>query len=358
MEHLGIRGLPLRLFHSYLSDRFQILTINNKTSIKKLSEYGLPQGTVLSPILFQIYINDLLKLKIRNCNIISFADDTALVFTDRTWENMKITAENGLRVVHSWLNEHLLTLNTDKSVFITFSPNASTQPQSLNTIKIHLLNCNSENLCSCPKINKKDNVKYLGITIDPYLRWNTHIDNMCKKLRFLIYKFYQIKQLNNVNITKLIYYSYAQSVLQYGIRAWGGALNAHFNKLFIIQKHLIKTILGKPRLYPTKYLFNEFKVLTVRQLYIKNLIIFIKNNRHLFLFRDTNLNLRPSRKRFENIRMDLNVCRRQYFYIANKLINNIPDYLIEHINGRSDKLFKRRSIEWIITTRIEDKIFD
>jgi hypothetical protein len=361
MEHLGVTGSPLKLFKSYLTDRYQLLTLNNLTSNKKLSEYGLPQGIVLSPILFQIYINDLLKINLENCNIISFADDTALTFTGQSWEDVRRTAENGLRVAQSWLDEHLLTLNTGKSVLMTFSTNALTQPQTMQSIKIHKVNCNCKNLvnsCHCPEIHKKDEVKYLGILMDPHLRWKNHINNMCLKLKFLIFKFYQIRQLNNSEIAKLIYFSYAQSVIQYGIRAWGGALNTHFKKLFIIKKYIIKTILGKPRLYPTRDLFNEFQVLTVRQLYIKNLINYITKNKNKFLLRETssNLNLRPSRVTFHQVRIDLNVCRRQFTYTSQRLINFIPIKFIENRISKSKKL-KYEIEKLILTNKVEENSY-
>lgn len=360
MEHLGIRGSPLKLFNSYLTERYQLLTLNTLSSNKKLTEYGLPQGTVLSPILFQIYINDFLKVDIGNCSIVSFADDTALTFTGNSWEDVRLSAENGLRVAQSWLDEHLLTLNASKSVFMTFSPNAQTQPHEIESIKIHQVNCNcqqSTNHCFCPEIRKKDRVKYLGILLDPYLRWNIHINSMCLKIKFLIYKFHQIRELNNLKIARLIYFSYAQAVLQYGIRAWGGALNTHFEKLFIIQKYIIKTILGKPRLYPTSDLFNEFKVLTVRQLYIKNLIIYIKKNKNKFLLRERNLNLnlRPIRETFHQDRMDLNVCRRQFTYLSQRIINLVPTHFVAN-TSRSKKL-NCEIEEWIRSNKTEEKIF-
>lgn len=128
LELIGIRGLPLKLFASFLTDRRQTVKVADHISHPLPVTCGVPQGSVLGPSLFLIYINELCQLKPLNGKIISYADDTALVFRGQTWAEARSYAEQGLKLAASWLNKNLLTLNTQKSKYITFSINKSTQP--------------------------------------------------------------------------------------------------------------------------------------------------------------------------------------------------------------------------------------
>ncbi|XP_052746931.1 uncharacterized protein LOC112051825 [Bicyclus anynana] len=112
LESIGMRDTTLSLFQSYLSGRTQMVKIDKYISNELNINYGVPQGSVLGPTLFLVYINELCNLKIRNGHIFSYADDTAIVFTDNSWEDVRYHAEKGLRNIARWLNSNLLTLNT------------------------------------------------------------------------------------------------------------------------------------------------------------------------------------------------------------------------------------------------------
>ena len=265
--------------------------------------------------------------------MISFADDTTLIFSDPTWEGAFKSAEAGLLKVKKWLDHHILTLNHKKSVYITFSANKAGLPPPSRKLRIHLPQCIStegiSSVCQCPTLENVHKAKYLGVWIDQHLKWDCHIADMCQRLRFLVYKFYKINKLNNLHITRLVYFAYAQSILQYGIGAWGGALDTHFNRIWVIQKHILRAALGRPRRYPSRDLCKELNVLPLRKLYIKNLILYINVNRNSFILRRSNYNLRPnSSNTFETTRTDLNVCRRQIGFICDKLVNHVPEKFI------------------------------
>lgn len=179
-------------------------------------------------------------------------------------------------------------------------------------------------------MEKVDNIKYLGVVIDSSLKWNAHIDYLCSKLKFLVAQFYKVNKLNNINIVKLIYFAFAQSILQYGIVIWGNAFDTHLKKLFIVQKLLLRAALGKPRLYPSEDLFDDFNVLTIRQLYIKNLVIYINKNMGKFLTSHYNHNLRPSSKtKYIIPKTKSSAINHQLFYTSSKLINIVPDNFID-----------------------------
>lgn len=146
-------------------------------------------------------------------------------------------------------------------------------------------------------------------------------------MKYIVHKFYRLSSVGDLKLLMMVYSAYAQSIFQYGIRVWGGALDTHFNKIGVIQRHILKAALQRPRRYPSHLLYEEFPVLTVRQLYIKNLILYINRSKNTFTPYFPAYNFRsPSNYRVS--RTDLIVCRRQFPYVVNKLINLLPENLI------------------------------
>ena len=117
---MGVRGLFLQLLFDYLMLRTQRVRVDSDCySLEESNtEYGVPQGSVLGPTLFLIYINDLTETILLNGKIVSYADDTALLFHGKSWEEVIKLAFKGLYKVTKWLDNNLLTLNTNKTNYI------------------------------------------------------------------------------------------------------------------------------------------------------------------------------------------------------------------------------------------------
>ena len=113
LDSLGIRGTALKLFKSYLNNRLQITKINYEFSDRRNINIGVPQGTVLGPTLFLIYINDLLNIKLEKINghLYSYADDTAVIFSGINWNDVYESANTGMVSIKEWLDRNLLCLN-------------------------------------------------------------------------------------------------------------------------------------------------------------------------------------------------------------------------------------------------------
>lgn len=348
LERYGFRGVFLDLMKSYLQDRTQTLSINAQSCTRNLTSFGLPQGTVLSPILFILYVNDILNVKLRNATVLSFADDTAIVCTGRTWGEVHSAAEQNIAKVKSWLDRNMLSLNLDKTNYIAFSVSRVGGPADDLSLKLHS-DCEHGG-CACPKIQRVAKVKYLGVIIDQYLKWDAHIKFICKKMKYLSYKFYEINKILNIKHLRMVYYALVQSLLQYGITVWGGAFDSHLEEIFIMQKLIIKTILKKPRLYPTSLIFNEFNVLTVRQLYIKSVIKYINKYRGNFRYSSNALanyySLRPTANKFQIYPSNCESLRKQLIYISTKIINEMPARFFNDNTKISCKL-KREIHDWI-----------
>lgn len=291
LESFGIRGTPLDLFKDYLSNRKQRVKLSQYTSDDMNISYGVPQGSVLGPTLFLVYINDLCNLKIKNAQIISYADDTAITFTGTTWHETKESAELGMIQIVDWLNNNLLTLNTLKTKYICFSISNHTQPLEDYHIRVH--NCHNINNCTCPTINKVTQIKYLGVVVDQRLSWHPHIEHVNSRIAKLNWIFRTLRHVVPRNITdpmcqnKLlndIYIALVQSVLAYCITIWGGAVKTKLIQLERAQRGLIKTMYFKKRKYSTERLYQLSNLLSVRKLYILQSIL--KKHREITV--DTN----------------------------------------------------------------------
>jgi hypothetical protein len=270
LEMIGIRDTALQLFKNYLSDRTQRVKIGTHVSRDASISFGVPQGSVLGPTLFLIYINSLCDLQLDDAKLVAYADDTAIVFSDTTWEGVKTKTELGLSKVAEWLQSNLLTLNTTKTNFMCYSISSRSQPHLDYDIKLHLkINqspCKKD--CNCALINRVTTAKYLGIYLDQRLSWHPQIEYVSQRIRKLIWVFMTLRHVANKELLKNIYIALAQSVLGYCIATWGGAGKTKFLEIERAQRSLLKVIHFKSRRYPTHMLYKDTQLLSVRKLYI------------------------------------------------------------------------------------------
>jgi hypothetical protein len=357
----GIRGIPLELLKSYLSNRIQYVSIGGTLSSPREIEFGVPQGTVLGPLLFLIYINDLCSLQIDG-KITTFADDTVIQFSAKSWTETYSKAESEMRKVSLWLNSNLLALNKEKTVYCTFSPRINSQP-SETTLKLHDIHCKTINApCICHKLEKVTHTKYLGITIDQHLKWDSHIQTIIKKLRFVIHKFYDLRNILNSNILLSVYYALAQSIMQYGITGWGGTYDCHIAPLETIQHTILKIIFNKPQQYPTEYLYDKINILSIRKLYTKFATKFVHRNKALLhVLNPQSKNQITTRSKTAHLlevqRVKKNITQRHIMFLGPKLYNAIPQNIRDQ---KSSKTFSFYQKQWLLSYPNEqlDKIIN
>lgn len=275
LQSLGVRGTQLNLFQSYLTDRSQIVKINDHLSTEQSISYGVPQGSILGPTLFLVFINDLCKLELQNGFITSYADDTAITFSANSWTELQSVTQIGFNYVYNWLLSHSLTLNTSKTKLITFSLRSNSQPTIPISIKAHTCSSQPQTVslnteCICPVIASTDTIKYLGIILDKYLNFKAHIDHLTSRVRKLIHFFKTLRHITNPHIIRTVYYAMCQSIISYCITIWGGACKTYIKPLEIAQRAILKVATFRPFLFPTFQLYQLCKVLSVRQLFILN----------------------------------------------------------------------------------------
>lgn len=276
MERIGIRGLPLKLLGDYLGDRKQRVKIDNWCSQETPVNFGVPQGSVLSPTLFLIYINELTNLRIPGCKIFSFADDTALYFSGQDWMEVFALAQSGFCKVNNWLLRNTLTLNVTKTKYIPFALKANYLPPPALNIIAHTCETGSVSCsrsCSCPTIQATDNIKYLGVTLDHSLSFKQHTECLVPRLRKLIFIFRKLRHVAHRQVIRMVFHALCQSIVQYCIVCWGGAAKTHLIEVERAQRAILKVAAGLPFRYPTVDLYKEWDVLTVRQSFILQTVL-------------------------------------------------------------------------------------
>ena len=253
LQFYGILGKNISWFTSYLSNRKQRVKINSQFSPYADISCGVPQGSILGPLLFLIYINDM-KNSTKHSIVHHFADDTNLLCSERCEKLLKRKLNEDLKLIYTWLCANRLSLNVDKTEFIVFRP----PRQKLDcrfTLKL-----NQKTLFESTKI------KYLGMILDSSLSWKHHIFELRKKLGRAIGIIYKMKKLNcPQNILLSLYHSLFHSHMGYGICLYGLAKNDYTSKIFLLQKRVIRLISNAAFTAHSKPLFDNLKILTLEK---------------------------------------------------------------------------------------------
>ena len=212
LDYYGVKGSTLALFENYLSNRVQVVEVNGKISDKGVIKHGVPQGSILGPLLFLLYINDISN----SSDILKFflfADDTTVFYSaDPSDDRTEQILNTELEKVSSWLAANKLSLNVKKSNFLHFHYGRS-QKKELE-IKIN-----------GTLVEEKESTKYLGVFIDNKLTWKTQIQHIKTKLARGIGMMSKIRYYLDEACLLKMFYSFVQSHINYNIVNWSCATN-------------------------------------------------------------------------------------------------------------------------------------
>lgn len=251
LKMYGIQNVPLKFFESYLCNRSQNVKFNSyKSTIPKSITMGVPQGSVLGPLLFLLYINDIHKSSTIP-SFYLFADDTALLFTSDSLDSLQRNIDHSITSICKWLNCNRLTLNASKSTFQLFSHDKNLDLQ----VKI-----------GDAPLERKFSTKYLGILIDEDLRWKTQIKSLENSISRTIGIIQRNRYILNSCHIHLLYNSLILPFLTYCIQLWGSTYDYKLRKLVTLQKRIVRVIDGADRLAHTNPIFKKYGILKLHHL--------------------------------------------------------------------------------------------
>ena len=270
LEHYGARGIPKHWFTSYLSNRKQFVSINGfKSSLKQIS-CGVPQGSVLGPLLFLIYINDL-SSSVKHSTVYHFADDTNLLCINKSLKSLCKQVNYDLKKLTDWLNGNRISLNTDKTEFVIFRK--PRKKINLDEIKIKL---------NGKRLFPSSHIKYLGVLIDENLSWNFHIHELSKKLNRANSMLSKVRHYVDKLTLRSLYFSIFSSHMSYCCQIWGQTGNCHINKILSLQRSALRIINFLPFRCDVSNYFLELNIISfVNLVKITNLLFVydsLKNN--------------------------------------------------------------------------------
>ena len=223
----GVRGVAFEWFRSYLENRLQFTKYKSASSQRLEITCGIPQGSILGPLLFTLYINDLPKI-CNSCSPILFADDTNLLFSGRDLPTLINEINSQLNLLSQWFILNKLSLNVSKTKFILFTSQHNTPIPNRDLI------INGE------VIESVDSIKFLGVIIDKNFKWKEHISHKCNTIAKTLSVFTRIRHFIPTEILKVLYHSLITPHLTYGIVAWGMMDTKESKRLSILQKRAIR----------------------------------------------------------------------------------------------------------------------
>ena len=274
LYHYGIRGTVHKWFKSYLTDRKQFVTIDGTDSPLLGLGYGVPQGSILGPLLFIIYINDLPGIS-KLAKFILYADDANIIISGPTVEDVYEKLNSLAKKLIKWVETNGLALNVKKTKYMIFSRQRTSSEYEFKLANV--------------KIERKAEVRFLGVIVDDNLTWSKHITTVKTKMSRYFGIMYKIRRHIPIDTRLQIFHSLVQSHLKFCSLVWGFAAQSHIDSVFRKQKSGIRAVMSgyvqfkyRDGQIPThtKSTFHSLNVLTIHSIIVKNALIFMHKARN------------------------------------------------------------------------------
>ena len=262
LYHYGIRGNFHKLLRSYFSNRKQFTVVNGVSSQCLEIKCGVPQGSVLGPLFFNIYVNDLSNAT-SHAKTILFADDTNFRYSANSYEGLEQIIRDDLPHLFKWFSDNKLTVSLQKTSYMIIAPPRAARCDSFSIVH------NNTELVRVPS------VKYLGVYVDENLKWSDHITYITNKINKNVAVIWKTRRFLSFQHRKMLYNSLIASHLQYCCGVWGAGPPSRLNGLLSTQNRCLKIMSFTPRLESPKPLYSKYKVLDIYKLVYQAICIFM-----------------------------------------------------------------------------------
>ena len=248
MEHYGVRGVVLKWFSSYLFNRKQFISLDGIESSMADIKCGVPQGSILGPLLFLLYINDLMLVSSKLKNIM-FADDTNLFLTGNSMNVIEQQLNHELTLVNTWFQANLLSLNAKKTSYMIFGRKKN--------LTANIVIDNS-------LLSRQYDTKFLGVILSANLKWNKHIDIVTNKMSKNIGIIAKVRHLLPTHLTRNLYFTMVHPYVSYCNLVWASPNKApQLDRVLKIQKRFCRLITFSKYTDHSRPLFVSLSILTV-----------------------------------------------------------------------------------------------
>ena len=347
LEIYGLKADTLLWFNTYLSNRKQQVAINNRTSEFKHISCGVPQGSILGPLLFLLFINDLPLYTSNVCTDL-YADDTTLYDVQNSMEQIESNIQIALDNLHVWCRENGMIINSLKTKVMLVTTNQ--KRQRLENEKLDL-KFNNETL------NTISNDKILGVFVDKNLNWTDHIKHLTKKINASIWLLSKIKKYLSQEHRIQFYKSYIQPHIDFCSIVWGSSSESNKCKIFKLQKRACKVILDY-RVDNSTEAMQSLKIMSIYdRLYLRKAKFMFKIfNNTAPVYISENFTLRNNVNTSINLRSSAAACfippkpRTEYYkhslrYSGCLVWNSLPE---EVKKAQTIDTFHNRCMKWLV----------
>lgn len=259
LDRYGIRGVMYNWIRDYLTDRQQYVSIQNSNSLPINITCGVPQGSVLGPLLFLLYVNDIGNV-LPSRSVKLYADDTNIFIFNKDITTVSIKANEYMSRLSQWFIVNRLSLNRDKTCFMTFATKNQDDPV------IVIENTKILNVKQC---------KYLGVCIDNDLKWTEHINLLCDRLKKYVGIFYRLRTKLQQQCLKTLYFAFVYPHLLHGIEVYANTGVTHLTKLITLNNKILRILQNKPYNTPVIDLYTAYNTLPIPQLHSQQLLLLV-----------------------------------------------------------------------------------
>lgn len=326
---LGIRGTLLEWIKSYLEQRKLLVRVDSIISDTYPVSLGVPQGSVLGPLLFLLFINDLPKHI--TGKVIMFADDTTVTVAGKSLEELQENARRVFVQMETWCYKNSLILNKDKTVSLHFHLSRSLPTDITHNFPFKF----------------DTHTKLLGTWLDANMSFEHHISHVCNQLNKAFYAILHMKDYLDEKRLIDLYYAFAFCHLSYNILSWGKSV--HNSRVFVAQKRILRLIFNLKPYESCKNIFKNKSILTFPSIYIFKCVTFTRQNISDFT-RQSDIHYHNTR--YNNLRLppfSTSAFKRSPIYNCITLYNALPE---EFKEASTYTVFKRR-----VKKFLQDKAF-